>query len=98
MQNDNTIEVPVTEYDRLFTAWKTLTPRELEVAVAIAQGKTNRAIAEELGVSLKTYDTHRGHILDKLSAEHNVDVCHIAIKLGYLPGVRPLDTAAADGN
>jgi DNA-binding CsgD family transcriptional regulator len=82
-------DVPVTEYDRLYTAWKTLTMRELEVACAIAEGRTNHDIVADLGIGLKTYDTHRGHVLAKLGARHNVDVCRIAIKIGAVI-VRPL--------
>ena len=84
MQDNIVIEAPVTEADRLLTAWGTLTPREKEVARFIAEGETNRGIAALLDISLKTYDTHRGHILKKLAARHNVDVCHVAIKLGYV--------------
>lgn len=79
-----------TVLESLQALWQLLTPRELEVAIAIAEGKTNREVAEMLDVSLKTYDTHRGHVLAKLGARHNVDVCHLAIKLGYCTGVRPL--------
>lgn len=84
MQDNTVIEAPVTEADRLLTAWGTLTPREKEVATLIAKGETNRDIAALLDISLKTYDTHRGHILKKLGARHNVDVTYIAIKLGYV--------------
>jgi DNA-binding NarL/FixJ family response regulator len=42
-----------------------LTRREREVAQLIAQGKTNRQIAEELVIALRTVDTHVDHILTK---------------------------------
>jgi DNA-binding NarL/FixJ family response regulator len=43
-----------------------LTRRELEVAALIAQGLTNRDIAQELVISERTADTHVGNILSKL--------------------------------
>lgn len=43
-----------------------LTPREWQVAELVAQGLTNRAIAERLVISRRTVDGHVGHIRDKL--------------------------------
>ncbi len=48
------------------TAAHGLTPRELQVLRRIAAGKTNRAIAAELAVSLRTVDRHVSNILNKL--------------------------------
>ena len=44
-----------------------LTPRELEVLVLLAQGKTNRVIAQELFISEKTVASHVSHIFTKLT-------------------------------
>lgn len=43
-----------------------LTPREVEVLVLVAQGHTNRSIAEELGISPRTVETHRERVMAKL--------------------------------
>jgi len=43
-----------------------LTPREVEVLVLVAQGKTNRGIAGELGISPRTVETHRERVMAKL--------------------------------
>jgi len=43
-----------------------LTPREVEVLVLVARGKTNRGIAEELGISPRTVETHRERVMGKL--------------------------------
>jgi DNA-binding CsgD family transcriptional regulator len=43
-----------------------LTPRELEVLRLVAKGKTNKAIAKELFLSVKTIDRHLSNIFDKL--------------------------------
>lgn len=45
-----------------------LTPREAEVARLIAAGKIGKAIAEELGISFKTVETHRSNIMRKMKA------------------------------
>lgn len=63
-----------------------LTPRELEVAVALACGLTCRDIATQLNISVKTVDTHRGHVLKKLACENAVFLARKLIRDGV---VRP---------
>jgi DNA-binding NarL/FixJ family response regulator len=43
-----------------------LSPRELEVLALMAEGRSNRAMGEELGVELKTVETHVGRVFTKL--------------------------------
>jgi DNA-binding CsgD family transcriptional regulator len=43
-----------------------LTLREREIATMAAQGLSNRAIAERLGVSVRTVDTHLSNLYNKL--------------------------------
>lgn len=61
-----------------------LTPRERTIALALAGGLRNRDIADELKISVKTVDTHRGHILKKLKVANNVTLCRLAIRLGLI--------------
>jgi two-component system, NarL family, invasion response regulator UvrY len=61
-----------------------LSKRELEVMEMIARGMTNREIAEHLGISIKTIDTHRGHMLKKLQLRNNADVTRFALRHGYV--------------
>jgi DNA-binding NarL/FixJ family response regulator len=51
-----------------------LTPREREVALYIAQGKSNREIADELVVGERTIETHVGNILNKLGFSSRTQV------------------------
>lgn len=64
--------------------FKPLTRRELLVATALANGHSNRAIATELGCSIKTIDTHRGHVMKKLNVANNVLLARLAIKTGLV--------------
>ena len=61
-----------------------LTARELQVMEMLARGMTNREIAEHLGISGKTVDTHRGHVLKKLGIRNNSELTTFAVKHGYI--------------
>ena len=61
-----------------------LTEREREVALLLAAGATNREIADQMEISIKTVDTHRGHVLKKLGLRNNVALARHAIRSGYM--------------
>ena len=60
-----------------------LTARELQVMEMLSRGMTNREIAEHLDISIKTVDTHRGHVLKKLGLRNNSELTRFAVKHGY---------------
>jgi two-component system, NarL family, response regulator LiaR len=59
-----------------------LTPRERDVLTLIAQGRSNKVIARELGVAEKTVKTHVGHILAKLGVSDRTQAALYAVKEG----------------
>jgi DNA-binding NarL/FixJ family response regulator len=59
-----------------------LTPREREVTVLVAQGKSNRQIAVELGMAFKTAVCHRARIMSKLDVHNTADLTRAAIRMG----------------
>lgn len=61
-----------------------LSKREFQVMSYLAQGLTNREIADILNISVKTVDTHRGHVLKKLKLRNNSDITRFAIQHGYV--------------
>jgi DNA-binding NarL/FixJ family response regulator len=61
-----TVDVARLEPDADLPAPDGLTPREVEVLCVLAQGKTNRVIADELFISEKTVASHVSHIFTKL--------------------------------
>ena len=54
--------------------------RELEVLKLISQGKSNREVADELFISVRTVDAHRNHIMKKINAKSTADLVKYAIK------------------
>jgi DNA-binding NarL/FixJ family response regulator len=57
-----------------------LTHRELEVLAEVASGKSNKQVAEDLFISVKTVETHKGHILEKLGLKNTAELVRYAIK------------------
>lgn len=64
-----------------------LSKREREVFERLARGETQRAVAEELGLSVKTVETYRARIRDKLGLHSRADLVAFALETGILrPG------------
>ena len=63
---------------------ETLSDREYQVLLMIASGKTVSEIAEELSLSVKTIDTYRARILEKMKMKNNAELTHYAIKNGLV--------------
>jgi FixJ family two-component response regulator len=51
-----------------------LTPREREVLDRVVAGKLNKTIADELGISIKTVETHRARMMEKMQAKSLADL------------------------
>jgi DNA-binding NarL/FixJ family response regulator len=61
-----------------------LTEREREILKLIASGLTNKKIADKLSISVKTVETHRARILQKLDFHTTAELVKYAIKTGLL--------------
>ncbi|MDJ0784061.1 MAG: response regulator transcription factor [Desulfosarcinaceae bacterium] len=61
---------------------KALTNREREVVQLIAEGLTTRQISNQLHISVKTVETHRKHIMEKLDLQGVVEITKYAIREG----------------
>ena len=56
------------------------TPREMEIIRRLAEGRTNKEIASELGITLRTVQTHRGRIMMKMGFHSLTELVHFAIR------------------
>jgi DNA-binding NarL/FixJ family response regulator len=61
-----------------------LSAREVEVLQLIAEGKANKQIAAELGVTFKTVDKHRQHLMAKLNIHDAAGLTRYAISVGII--------------
>jgi len=69
------------DLEEMTTRLETLTPREREVLQHIVQGKANKAIAWELGNSVRTIETHRANLMNKLQIKSVAEL----VRLTTLP-------------
>ena len=63
-----------------------LSPREAEVLRLLAQGYTNQEAADRLAVSVKTIETHRKRLSDKLGLKTRAELFRFAVEVGLLEG------------
>ncbi|HYR57613.1 MAG TPA: response regulator transcription factor [Chthoniobacteraceae bacterium] len=61
-----------------------LTPREREVLQLLAEGNNNREVAERLGCSVKTIETHRARIIRKLGVGSLAELVRYALREGIV--------------
>ena len=69
---------------RLDDPYGRLTEREREVFHLIAEGMTTKDIAQRLGISAKTAENHRGHVLDKLGVRNTAELVRYALRKGLI--------------
>ena len=61
-----------------------LTSRESEVLQLVAEGSANKQVATELGISIKTVEKHRQHLMDKLNIHDTAGLTRYAISAGII--------------
>ena len=83
------------DLQRIFAEWhlhpkrdshpeEQLSDREYQVLRLLALGNTNREIAAELMISVKTVDTHRANLLKKLRLRNNADLTRFAVRHNFV--------------
>ena len=64
--------------------YDTLTDREKQVIKLVAEGRSNKDVAELLGISVKTAMSHREHIMQKLGLHSRTELIRFALKQGII--------------
>lgn len=81
IQIDATARLDHHRHSQISQQLARLTPREHEIMDMLATGKTNKAIAELLGVSVRTVETHRANIMAKMPAESLSDLVRMMLDI-----------------
>jgi DNA-binding NarL/FixJ family response regulator len=78
----------VTDFDRLMRSelslLERLTPRQREILQLIAEGKSTKGIAKDLEISVKTVETHRAQLMDRLGIHDVAGLVRYAIRAGLV--------------
>lgn len=64
-----------------------LTPREREVLKLVAEGKSNKEIADLLFISTRTVENHRANMMNKLNIKKTADLIRYALNKGLIPSI-----------
>lgn len=68
-----------------------LSAREREILQLLAENKSNKDIAKSLGISVRTVETHRRSVMQKLDANSIVELVHYAIRNGIVQTTKATD-------
>jgi len=69
---------------KLAQALQVLTPREIEILKLVAEGYTNQEIADQLTLSIKTVQAHRGNVMEKLDLRDITHLVRFAVRYGLI--------------
>jgi len=94
MDRDEHIHELSLKREELAMRYERLTGREREVLDLVVTGQLNKQIAATLGLSHKTIEVHRAHVMEKMEADSLADLVRMAVVLED-HGVKPPAEAAA---
>jgi FixJ family two-component response regulator len=84
LELDARIRVNQSHRTEVETYFAQLTPREREVMGLVVGGKSNKQIAADLGLSQKTVEVHRAHVMQKMHADSLAELVQMAVTLGVV--------------
>ncbi|NIQ13165.1 MAG: hypothetical protein GTO02_01770 [Candidatus Dadabacteria bacterium] len=72
----------ISELDKEINKLENLSPQEITVLRNIVSGLSNKNIAKELSISIRTVESHRYHLMKKLDLNNAVDLIKFALRNG----------------
>jgi two-component system, LuxR family, response regulator FixJ len=85
---DTELRKSLGEHARIRAHLESLTPREREVLDLMTQGKQNKVIGQELGVSPRTIEIHRARVMEKMNAHSVAELVRMMLDLRAATGAR----------
>jgi RNA polymerase sigma factor (sigma-70 family) len=80
LKQDRAAAAKRAEKASLAQSLESLTQREREVLKLIVDGKLNKQIADDLGISIKTVEVHRSRVMEKMGADTVVELVQLVLK------------------
>ncbi|MEM9914088.1 MAG: response regulator [Planctomycetota bacterium] len=81
LQINTTNQAVAQEVAQVEHRFQQLTPRERQVMAAVVEGRLNKQIASDLGLSHKTIEVHRAHVMEKMAAKSLAELVRMAVLL-----------------
>jgi len=82
---DGELRKSLGEHSRIKAHLDSLTPREREVLDLMTQGKQNKVIGQDLGVSPRTVEIHRARVMEKMNAHSVAELVRMMLDLQHIP-------------
>lgn len=83
---DRLLQLPDQAQEQVAAPYHSLlTPRQVQILEQIGRGKTSREIASEQGLSVKTVESHRAHIMRRLNIHDVAGLVLYAVRQGLVP-------------
>jgi FixJ family two-component response regulator len=79
LARDRDMRAKLGKHDQIRQCLDSLTPREKEVLQLLTQGKQNKVMAGELGLSQRTVEIHRAHVMEKMGASSVAQLVRMVI-------------------
>jgi two-component system, LuxR family, response regulator FixJ len=86
---DNETRAALQEHGRIRSCIASLTPREREVLDLLTVGKANKSMAQDLGLSQRTVEIHRAHVMEKMGAKSVAQLVRMVMDLEYRGSTPP---------
>jgi two-component system, LuxR family, response regulator FixJ len=83
MAQDAQTRQSLQEHSRIRARIALLTPREKEVLELLTSGKANKMMAQDLGLSQRTVEIHRAHMMEKMEAKSVAQLVRMVMDLEY---------------
>ncbi|HVY79589.1 MAG TPA: response regulator transcription factor [Steroidobacteraceae bacterium] len=83
LARDRETREELKEHSRIRARIATLTPREKEVLDLLTVGKANKMMAQDLGLSQRTVEIHRAHVMEKMGAKSVAQLVRMVMELQY---------------
>ncbi len=83
LQRDTEYRARLRQTDRIRDRLASLSPREREVLDLVTRGKANKMVAGDLGVSQRTVEIHRAHVMQKMEANSLAELVRMMMSIAH---------------